>query len=79
MAKPQYKAPAAQPVVATPATVAMVEPKATVASEKVRSGRYRVKGPGGLHANGRSYVAGDTVELSARDANSVSEHVEMVE
>jgi hypothetical protein len=39
---------------------------------------YRVKGPGGLCANGIQWLAGDVVQLSEADALSVWDAIEPV-
>jgi hypothetical protein len=75
MAKEQStKAPTVQPA----APVAGPLPAAPVSVEKAKSDRYRVKGPGGLFANGRSHVAGEVVHLSDSDALSVLDAIEPV-
>jgi len=76
MAKEQSgKAPTVQP--AAPAAVPL--PAEPIVVEKVKSDRYRVKGPGGLFANGRSYEAGSVVQLSEQDALSVLDCIEAVD
>ena len=76
MAKEQStKAPTVQP--AAPAAVPLQA--AQVAAEKIKSDRYRVKGPGGLFANGRSYEAGAVLQLSEQDALSVLDCIEAID
>lgn len=53
-------------------------PADTTRAPAPKSDRYRVRGPGGLFANGRSYVAGDELQLSEADALSVIDQLDQI-
>lgn len=69
MAKPQEK----QQVTAQ---VERSAPEPAASPERAPIDMWRVKGPGGLFVDGRSYVAGDIVQMSEGDALSVLDHIE---
>lgn len=61
-----------------PTGEAQAEPVVTAEAKPEKSGRYRVKGPGGIFDGKRIRAAGTIVTLSESDALSLIDHLEQV-